>query len=319
MFMRLVGAALGLLLLGPAAAGASSYDDFNAGIAFRNHGEDADAIVYLTRALAASDLPAHLREPALLARAIAYENQKNLAAANADCTAAIALAPRLVSTYVIRAVIEGELKKNDAALADYARAIALKPFEASLYFGRAGTYEDTGRYAEAEADFAFGLKYYPEFSAGVFGLALMQWAQGRFDKALPNFERARDIAPDFVYFALWREVGRVAAGVGDSTLKRDTQKFDSTKWPAPVIGLFLAKQKPDDVLAAAEKGDAKAIDGQRCEAQFYVAEWHLEQKDSVAVEPLLTLAASNACPEGFVEKMAASVELARMKTARVKP
>ena len=318
--MRTAGVALGLLLLSTtAAAAASSYDNFNAGIAFRNHGEDADAIIYLSRAIAASDLPSHLREPALLARAICYERQKNFVAANVDFTAAIALSPGLVSGHVFRASIEAQLKKYDAAIADYTSALTLKPYEANLYFARAAIYQETGRYAEAEADFAFGMNYYPNYSWGVFRLGLMQWAQGHFDKALPNFERARDLAPDFAYYALWREIARVAMGGGDFTLKSDTRKVDAAKWPAPIVDLFLGKTAPEDVFAAAEKGDAKGIDGQRCEAQLYVAEWHLERKDATAAEPLLVRAASDECPDGFIERTAASVELARLKTAVAKP
>ena len=309
--MRLAGAALGLLLLGTAAATASSYSDFNAGIQLRNHEELASSILYLSRALASRDLPAHLREPALTARGLDYEDQHNHAAATADLTAAIQLSPRLVSGYVYRAGIEDEMKAYDAAIADYTSAIRLRPFMTDLYASRGTDYTNAARYAEAESDFAFFVSIEDNDSIGFFQLAFAQWAQGHFDKAIKNFGTSRELDPKTGYNALWREISQRDANARDSTLSHDARKVAKDKWPAPLVDLFVGRSKEDEALAASQKGDPKDIDGQVCEAAFYVAEWDLGRNDTADAQALLTRAKIS-CPDGYIEKVAAGVELARL-------
>jgi lipoprotein NlpI len=308
--MRLAGAALGLLLFGLAPGQASSYSDFNAGIAMRNHEEFADSLVYLSRALAASDLPAHLREPALVARGLDYEDLHNHAPASADLTAAIHLSPKLASAYVFRAGVEEELKAYDAAIADYTSAIALKPFMTDLHASRGTDYINTGRFADAESDYTFFTGIETDDAGGFFQLGFAQWAQGHFDKAVSSFGTSRDFDSKNAYNALWREIARLDANARDSTISHDARKLAKDKWPAPIIDLFTGRKKADEVLAGAEKADPKEIDAQKCEAAFYIGAWTLAQKDVGSAVPLFRRA-RDTCPDGFIEKIAASVELAR--------
>jgi len=308
--MRVPGAALGLLLLTTVAVRANSYSDFNTGIALRNHQELASSLTYLSRALAAPDLPAHLREPALEARGLDYEDQHNLVAARADLTAAIQLSPKLVSGYVYRAAVEEEMKDYAAAIADYTSGIALKPFMTEFHASRGTDYINTGRFADAETDYIFYTGIETDDAGGFFQLGFTQWAQGHFDKAVASFGTSRDLDSKNAYNALWREIARSDANARGSTISRDGRKIAKDKWPVPIVDLFAGRTKAADVLAAAEKGDPKAIDGQKCEAAFYVGAWELAQKDVAGAEPLLTRA-KDSCPDGYVEKIAAGVELAR--------
>ena len=312
--MRLAGAAFGLLLLGTAAAGATSYDDFNVGIAFRKHNQIGESITYLTRALAAPDLPAHLRVTALLARGLDYDNQHSSTAAKADYTAAIGLAPKRVSAYVYRAGTEDDLKAYDAAIADYTSAIALKPAITEFYSLRGFDYMNSKRYTEAEADFAFYVSVESNDSSGFFQLGFVQWAQGHLDQALASFENAHEQDKTFAYAVLWREIVQSSAGKSDSTIRHDARRLDHDKWPNPIVDLFLGKIKPDEVLAAAERGDAKDLVGQRCEAEFYTAEWQLQQKDTGDAGSLFSRAAEG-CPGSYPEKLAANIELGHLKPA----
>jgi lipoprotein NlpI len=253
-----------------------------------------------------------LRAPALFARGLSHENQQNDRAAISDYTAAIALAPGLVSGYVFRAYANERLKRYDDTIADMTTAIAIKPFETRLYALRGITYQETGRYAEAESDFASVVGYYPNDSFEVLRVGLMQWAQGHVDAAIASFDRARGLSPNDPYYALWREIARSASGRGEATLASDARNFDKDKWPAPVTDLYLEKINAEDVLTAATKGDEKELPGQKCEAQFYVAEWHLLRRDGVDVQPLL-VSAAGMCPDDFVERVAAKVELSRLR------
>jgi hypothetical protein len=69
--------------------------------------------------------------------------------------------------------------------------------------------------------------------------------------------------------------------------------------------MFLGRLTPEAALVAAHSP------GERCEAQFYFAEWLLlHGKDNEASEPLH--AAVDACPKTFFEFKAAEAELKRI-------
>jgi len=79
----------------------------------------------------------------------------------------------------------------------------------------------------------------------------------------------------------------------------------SQDWPYPVIEMFLGRSTPERVLSMA------STPGERCEAQFYIGEWHLLRANSnMAAAPLRTAAAI--CPKDFDEYAGAVAELKRL-------
>ena len=85
-----------------------------------------------------------------------------------------------------------------------------------------------------------------------------------------------------------------------------------TKWPAPVIRLYLGQMTPEAVLAAA--ADATTKKSQVCEANFYSAELSLTKGLKDEATRLFRLAASD-CPHGFNEWDAANAELKALGVA----
>jgi lipoprotein NlpI len=81
-----------------------------------------------------------------------------------------------------------------------------------------------------------------------------------------------------------------------------------TKWPAPIIRLFLGQLKPEAVLLAAADSDAHTKKGQVCEANFYSGELMLQQGNKDDATRLFRLAVAD-CPKRFVEWEAANAEL----------
>jgi len=79
-----------------------------------------------------------------------------------------------------------------------------------------------------------------------------------------------------------------------------------TKWPAPVIRLYLGQLTPADVLAAADNADADTKKGQVCDANFYIGELSLQQRKKNDAARLFRLAAAD-CPKSYSE--AAGAEL----------
>lgn len=106
---------------------------------------------------------------------------------------------------------------------------------------------------------------------------------------------------------------RARGGILDPKIgEQDLHSIDSYDWPAPLIKMFIGDAKPEDVTAAALQGDANVVAGHQCEANFYIAEWWLAQKDAVSAKPLLEAAVKN-CPKNFIEADAARSELGAIK------
>lgn len=85
-----------------------------------------------------------------------------------------------------------------------------------------------------------------------------------------------------------------------------------TFWPGPIIDLFRGKATPDQVRAAARETKAAALRRRRdCEADFYLAEYHLAKDRKDEAVPLLASAAAQ-CPVTAPERDIAKAELRRL-------
>ena len=93
-----------------------------------------------------------------------------------------------------------------------------------------------------------------------------------------------------------------------SQLPQAVAQIDMTKWPAPLIRLYLGQMTPESVLAAADNPDAKTKKGQVCEANFYSGELALQRDAKEEAVRLFRLAAAD-CPKTSTEWWAANAEL----------
>ena len=109
------------------------------------------------------------------------------------------------------------------------------------------------------------------------------------------------------YTALWLDIIGRRSNV-PSRLSQAISTIDMTKWPAPVIRMFLGQMTPAAVLAAADDPDATKKKGQVCEAKFYSGELALRQGAKDEATRLFRLAASD-CPKDFIEWPAADTEI----------
>ena len=142
-------------------------------------------------------------------------------------------------------------------------------------------------------------------------MGLVQWEIGRFDDAAATFEQIVKARPSNAYGVLWLDISRVKAGNADGDLQRNAAGLDGVKWPAPVIAVFVGKSTPDQAIHAASAGGADLVQGQACEADFYVGEWQLLHGNADIAKRLLQAAAAK-CPHDFVELDAAIAELKRL-------
>jgi lipoprotein NlpI len=282
---------------------------------------------------------------AYLLRGLCYSIKSQFDLASADLTSAIGVRPDLSKGYVVRGIFYTDREKLDLAIADFSAAIGIEPDVpsflvlrgnayrrqaqydraledensvigvnsnfSSAYFNRGLIYEDEGKFGDALDDFQNVLKLQPKDESAALNLGLTQWESGKFDDASETFAQNMKLRPQNAYTVLWLDLSRAKAGKTDGDLAERASKLDPSKWPAPVINVFLGKSTPDQAAQAAALGDAKTQQGQTCEVNFYVGEWQLLHQNAAMAKPMLEAAASS-CPHEFVEWPAANAELKRL-------
>ena len=174
-----------------------------------------------------------------------------------------------------------------------------------------------GRGAKEQSDLYQTIVYYndairrdPRDDDAYFHRGLAKLYAGAVPAALADFSQASRLDPDYAYYALWIDIidkRRNAAG----SLAQAAARFNMTKWPAPVVRLFLGETTPDAVLAAAADPDPVTRRGQLCEANFYAGQFALQRGATQDAARLFRLAAAD-CPHEFIEGPAANAELAAL-------
>ena len=160
----------------------------------------------------------------------------------------------------------------DHAIADYTEAIRLNPKESRLYQHRGYLYFYMGDFAATAADLL----------------------------------RANDLA-DNAYAMLWRYLarGRLKQD-GAPELGVNAARLKNKDWPYAVIDIYLGRRSLAEMRAAAEKP------GDKCEAEFFIGEWHLLRGNNADGRAALQVAADT-CPKTFDEYAGAVAELKRAR------
>ena len=136
-------------------------------------------------------------------------------------------------------------------------------------------------------------------------LGYARFYQGDFAAAALDLQEAVDGTD--AYPILWLYLARARTGRQDA--KRDLEQraagLKPAQWPFPVIKLFLEQGTPEAMVAAADKPE------ERCEAQFYLGQWHLlRDARANSIEALRN--AVKSCPKDFIEYAGALAELKRL-------
>lgn len=244
-------------------------------------GEYALAEASFTKALAASDLAAAYRPAAYRGRAKAYLEQDKCKEALDDVQAFETLDGQNSSIAVYRIWAELCLKDSAAARRDL-NTLA------------------KGKLAASD----------------LWAFARLEWKYDLFDEAAATageaFRAADKANLTASYILLWQAVAAQRAGMFDAAVitagLAETRLDD---WPKPLFDLYLGKQTPEGVQEEADSWHQSKKDVQRCEADFYTAEWYLGRGDKASAAPLL-LAVVAKCPIEFIELPSAQSELKRL-------
>lgn len=130
---------------------------------------------------------------------------------------------------------------------------------------------------------------------------------GALSNALADLNQASELNPTYAYAALWLDIAKRRSNL-PSRLPEAVNQIDMTKWPAPVIRLYLGQLTPEAVLNAADDPDATTKKDRICEANFYSGELALQRGAKEKATKLFELAAKG-CPKSFIEYDSAIAEL----------
>jgi lipoprotein NlpI len=273
--VRVLGVTAGLWMVA-GCTWAAGYDDFMRGAEAMHAGNFDLAITAYTNALNDRDLASTYLPEAYVGRAAAYLRKQQCASALTDLDAALKLKPDLLAAHLLRAGAEQCLDKQDAARADFDAAVTISP--------TAEIYRSRGDY---------------------------RWYHGDFAGAAQDYAQGFKLAPKNGYLLLWSAVAAGRAGTFDAgAFAKQVSDIDLDDWPGPLLDFYAGKAKEEDAYRKAARGDGDTPKNQKCEADFYLAEWRINSKVAGA-KPLLEQAVQE-CPHNFVEYGAAREELKRL-------
>lgn len=191
--------------------------------------------------------------------------------------------------------------------------------------------------AATDLDTAVKKSFENRDSARLFNEGFREAMQEEFHESAPEEPWRPEVAPNvpfaptIYYYVVWRHLAHQRAGQDDSeAFSKDLDKFDfksltevasappertlqRVTWPAPVLALFAGKTTPDIVRRTAAAEPAPAVRRQQqCEADFFLAEYSLFNKNGELDAQKLLRAAVDECPQGAREKVFAKLELERL-------
>jgi tetratricopeptide (TPR) repeat protein len=340
----------------PTLVQAGGMADARAGYLAVERGEDARAVNLCTRAIMSGELSAKNLVHTYNNRGRGYMGLGQYGKAIADFNKAMQLDPTYAFAYNNRGDVFTLLGQFDRAMADFNRAIQLNPHYASPYYGRGhvylfqgefskalaeyngameiepgdaenynnrGTaYRGLGNYEKALEDFNKSIQLEPDYALAYRNLGSTYFFLGQFDKAKASYEPVLGMnssSQDVYYAVIWHYLSQKRAGKAEAVrLSEYTARLDLTKWPGPVLELFLGKTTPEGLLAAA-KDRYKTLENQKlCEAYFYLGQYYLIMGEESMGRTMFQRCLDTGV-KAFVEYEGANIELSRQKGKYAKP
>jgi lipoprotein NlpI len=235
-------------------------------------------------------------------RGVAWWRKGNLDRAIADYGDAIRLDPNYAAAYKNRGTAWYFQGDYDRAIADCTEAIRLDPKNADAYNVRGTAWRNKWDLERALADYTEAISRAKNTSDLYHIRGITNLYAGLLPAALADLNRAAELDPTSAWTALWLVIANNRSH-RPNRLAHATVKLDMTKWPAPIVRLFLSQTTPEAVFAEAERSRVRI-----CESQFYAGEVALMQAAKDNAVNLMKLATVN-CPKTFTEWWTANAEL----------
>ena len=244
--------------------------------------------------------------PSYDARGMVYYFRKDFDQALADFEEAIRLGHASALVFNNRGIIYAAKGELDRAIDDYTEAIRLDPVDAIAFYNRGNAFRKKGDLERAIVEYDETLKRDPNHIYAHSSRGHVNFLAGKFDAAAGDYARAlrQKLTADLVAL---RYITRVRLGDTQALteLQINSRKLARREWPYPIVDLYLGGSSLADALSATANAD------QRCEAHFYIGEWHLLNGERELALRNLQVAADT-CPKDFFEFAAARAELKRI-------
>lgn len=271
------------------------------------------AIKHCSAAIASGKLSGQTLAQTHVNRGVEYAAKGDHDRAIADYSAAIRIDPKFAEAYHNRGTSWASRGEPDRAIADFDAALRLNDKDPDVYHSRAVEWTVKGDYARAMADYDAVLRLDPKATGVHFRRGRTLFYASDYAKAVAEFEKAHQAQPSD-YSAMWLFLARKRRGDEDAEqrLERDTRATRDGAWPAVLLALYVGQTDVETVLKAAADSDPGQQRERQCEANFYIAHWHLLHDAGERAWPLLQ-EAQRACPRNGIEYEGALAELRKVK------
>lgn len=210
----------------------------------------------------------------LLGKAQAAMKQGDLEGAKRHADAAVAKDPRSVDALLIRGQIGTSRREFAAAIDDFSRALQLDPSRPDALDLRGTTHFKMAKIKESLADYDQYIRMRPMAAAAHWRRGLTLYYADKFADGVAQFTTSDKEEPNDVENAVWHflcnaRVKGIEKARGEFLkVGRDSRG----EYMMKIFEMFKGTAKPDEVFAAAEKGDLtdRKRDYQRFYAHYYV-------------------------------------------------
>lgn len=223
---------------------------------------------------------------------IALEKQ-DYEAAVTHATAAIKAEPKNPTGPFYLGMAKLRLRKDAEAVTAFTDAIALDGKFTAAYDRRGDANLRLAKFKDSAVDFDKVIELDPKITPEHWRRGIALYYAGRFEDGVKQFDTHKTVNPQDVENAVWHYLcnNRV---IGKEKARKELIEVtrDGRIPMAEVQKLFAGKVKPADVLAVAEKSDAKTEAGTeaRFYANLYVALHYEAEGDAAKVKEHLTTA-----------------------------
>jgi tetratricopeptide (TPR) repeat protein len=285
-------------------------------LAFKNRGSIYQHRGDLDRAIADYSKAVELQPTFAVAfgdRASAYRGKGDFEHAVADFGTQIRLTPRDAKAVYSRGVayqLSGDL---DHALADYDQTIALDPANFAAFNNRAAIYRVKGDLSRAIAGYDAAIRLNPKEATLYYNRGIAKVYAGSLHTAAADFNRAAELKPRSAYVALWIDILARRRNQPSELAARAAQ-LDMSRWPAPIVRLYLGRATQSEVLTAAADAAGSIKTEQLCTAYFFGGELALAQGAKDEAARLFRLAVAD-CAKDAVPGADAASELKTLGAA----
>lgn len=185
----------------------------------------------------------------------AYSDLGDHERAITDLEQAVRLNPSDGGNFHNRGIVYAALGMPDRAYRDFEEAIRLNPRDHKAFTRRAITQlaKANPDLESALQDFSKALEINPNYALAYQYRGNSHFISGNYDRAISDLKKALGYQHDSHEVILQLYLARAHAGLlgARADLRSDSDRLSLSKWPGPVIEMFIGNRSPESVLQMA--------------------------------------------------------------------